>query len=337
MKFKNLVLVFGLLSVLSVQAAHAEPAVSQDDDYIYYKYNFSDMFDQRQMDLMHEFMNELQLKIGHMHIPNNLDDATIALEKKSDAELYSLIQEAVKTGQDYRRRRGFEGKDLVPNGLFFTMGFNGSIGVGAGAGTNIMVEIVAVPMKTIMVNKHTNQITNHWEWMFEIGGLMQFGGGVVGGMGAAGRGGIGVVLGDLPDPQALHGAGLGFYLDADAAMFGGAGVTLMWIKNEETGLKNTIAYVHADLGFQGKIEATAGAAYFTKNVEVSKILGLNDQGNDDVSYNTNPPANQPPPVITAPVVTPSPSGSPVVQPPIPPSGNGPVAVHPPVVLEPGHI
>jgi hypothetical protein len=335
MKMKTCILLFGLLSMLSIQLSQAAVEITQDENYVYYKWKYGDMEDSRQLDLRNQFVDLVREKIKTMHLPSKVTDLTSSEVSNSMNALAPAISRYEDVARGYRTHRGMEAMDIVPSGVFVAIGVNTSIttvGVPVGAGASLMVDAAMAPVRVLTLEKSTGrQLSDHTELNADVGGLFQVGGGFSEAAGAAWRVNLGLIWGDMPNINRLIGGGftMGVTADEKIPLLGGLGLTALTMKNADTGLRNLIIFGNRDMGPKAGAETHVVMYYFGDQGTVARwahadtpdaFLGQNPMPTSTPSPTVTPVT--PAPVVTAPVVTtpvtPAPvAGTPVTQAPAP--------------------
>jgi hypothetical protein len=335
----------GIVAGLVVQSAHAEPQITQDSHYVYYKYKLNDMLDSREKNLMDGFIDGVREKMASMKIPKGINDQSNKLLDQSSSVLQSDISDAQTLANDYRRDRGATVRDVVPIGFFFTVGVNASVDVGIGAGAGVMFDCAGIPTFVKTIEKQTGKETDTTEWDIDCGGLLQLGIGIGGAGGAAGRGGVGVIFGDIDHASGVVGAGFAEGVSFDASVLMGAGASAITAKNSETGLRNLIIFIQGDVGAKAGIEIHGAGFYLANQEQMAKLFDADKLFQSAPSPSPSPSPTALPTItpITpiAPGASPSPSPSVAAKPPgdlTPPPGtagastaNGPGAKPVPTV------
>jgi hypothetical protein len=265
LKMKTWILLFGLLSMLSTHAARASVEITQDEQFVYYKYHYFDMDDANQKEARNQFLDVVNKKLQAMNLPHQLLE--IGSSQAADAinALTPTVSSYQKAAISLRNNRGATVADGMPVGMFFAFGANGSYTtavVPVGVGGSLMVDGAFAPIVTIMLNKGTGAKTVRWELNADIGVLFQVGGGLSESIGYGARGMVGFIWGDLPDSSKLIGGGFAVGGAVDINLFGGTGLTALSIKNPDTHLRNLLIVRNWDLGSKAGAEAHVVFYYF---------------------------------------------------------------------------
>jgi hypothetical protein len=286
---KTGLIILAALSAFSASQAHAGCLVTQHRFTVETRCNLGDLDEADQRKLMFEFIDRVRDQIAAMNIPKKMDATTDKLFDQAQSNLAPLIEATNRYSKDYRESRGGTLRDLIPSGFFFELGLNGSVNVGPGFGTSLLLTFAAVPTRVKIIDKQSGTETDRTDWQQDSGGLIQLGGGLGGGGGFGMRGGAGIIWGDLPHPSDVIGSGLAEGASVDAQFFGGAGLTAIDTKNTETGLNNITVFAHFDGGPGAKVEFHGCAFYLMNRQELGKVLHV-DELQVPAKPGTPPPA-----------------------------------------------
>jgi hypothetical protein len=267
--FKHLPLLLAALFTLQSQLASAV-SITSDDSYIYYKYNWNEMSDDRQKTLMEHFYTKLSDKVTSLGIPRSWSEKTEQKLFASNDEFKTLMTETQREADQFTQDPGIRVGDLVPTGFIVGIGVNGSGNYIAGIGGTLLMTLIVVPLEVKRIDKITLVQKDYYECAWAIGGFGQAGIGIGGGGGAAFRGAAGLIWGPLPNPAGLLGFAVGAAADIKAVA--GLGIKGAVVFNSSTKMHNLVAMGTFDIGAQVGGELHAAGFYFLSYDQIAGAL-----------------------------------------------------------------